>query len=70
MGRIGPETGQIGIQAEPEAAAALSSGALIGRFSFGQRHRVDDHGPQWRWCTDPAPSVRHDRPPGHRSDGR
>ena len=23
-----------------------------------------------RWCTDPAPSVRHDRPPGHRSDGR
>ena len=26
---------------------------------------------EWgRWCTDPAPSVSHDRPPGHRSDGR
>ena len=23
-----------------------------------------------RWCTDPAPSVRHDRPPGHRGDSR
>ena len=23
-----------------------------------------------RWCTDPAPSVRHDRPPGHRGDRR
>ena len=24
----------------------------------------------WRWCTDPAPSVSHDRPPGHRDDSR
>ena len=24
----------------------------------------------WRWCTDPAPSVSHDRPPGHRGDSR
>ena len=23
-----------------------------------------------RWCTDPAPSVSHDRPPGHRGDSR
>ena len=25
---------------------------------------------QGRWCTDPAPSVSHDRPPGHRGDSR
>ena len=23
-----------------------------------------------RWCTDPAPSVSHDRPPSHRGDSR
>ena len=23
-----------------------------------------------RWCTDPVPSVSHDRPTGHRGDGR
>ena len=23
-----------------------------------------------RWCTDPAPSVSHARPPGHRGDSR
>ena len=27
-------------------------------------------GHQRRWCTDPAPSVSHDRPPGHRGDSR
>ena len=27
-------------------------------------------GTEGRWCTDPAPSVRHDRPPGHRGDSR
>ena len=26
---------------------------------------------EWRWCTeDPAPSVSHDRHPGHRGDSR
>ena len=30
-----------------------------------------ERGGSWRrWCTDPAPSVSHDRPPGHRGDSR
>ena len=38
----------------------------VTSLSLVRDRRNDD----WRWCTDPAPSVRHDRPPGHRSDGR
>ena len=29
---------------------------------------INIHTETRRWCTDPAPSVRHDRPPGHRSE--
>ena len=35
-----------------------------GAFDMG---RLVDLG---RWCTDPAPSVSLDRPPGHRGDSR
>ena len=34
------------------------------------RTRGRKGGRTWRWCTDPAPSVSHDRPPGHRGDSR
>ena len=70
----------------PQAHASLGSGwrpTLAGwdwiPTGFRTRFRRSHHGilspltglsRHTRWCTDPAPSVRHDRPPGHRSDGR
>ena len=32
--------------------------------------RMEFHTEDRRWCTDPAPSVSHDRPPGPRGDSR
>ena len=70
----------------PQAHASLGSGwrpTLAGwdwiPTGFRTRFRRSHHGilspltglsRHTRCCTDPAPSVRHDRPPGHRSDGR
>ena len=56
--------------------AAAPSAASIEERLVGERveglsqlgRRGDDD--LRRWCTDPAPSVSHDRPPGHCSDGR
>ena len=68
----------------PQAHASLGSGwrpTLAGwdwiPTGFRTRFRRSHHGilspltglsRHTRWCTDPAPSVSHDRPPGHRGD--
>ena len=47
--------------------------AKVAKMKDGQTHlahKAEHAVDLGRWCTDPAPSVRHDRPPGHRSDGR
>ena len=40
--------------------AIKATGTVTDNLGDGER----------RWCTDPAPSVSHDRPPGHRGDSR
>ena len=70
----------------PQAHASLGSGwrpTLAGwdwiptgfRTRFRRSHHVilsplTGLSRHTRWCTDPAPSVSHDRPPGHRGDSR
>ena len=67
------------VGAAREYAEACGASALnrlpLAIFQDGQPEtRAISAGPAvegpGRWCTDPAPSVSHDRPPGHRGDSR
>ena len=45
-------------------------GGILSFWSRGAQSHFSGREGARRWCTDPAPSVSHDRPPGHRGDSR